>query len=290
MDIKILRYFLALVKEETVTGAAEYLHLTQPTLSRQLSELEEELGVKLFVRGSRKITLTEEGSRLARRAEEIVDLVDKTESDFLSSNARISGNIYIGAGETHVMEVLTDIMRDIQKDYPQVFFHIFSGDADEVKERLDKGLLDFGLLVGSSNISKYDSYLLPKKDSWGVLMRKDSLLSKKLFIEPQDIWDLPLITSKQKYVDTKIEKWIKRDYKKLNIVGTYNLIFNASLMVEKGIGYALCLDKLVNTSGDSPLCFRLFEPTLEVETFVIWKKYQLFSQPANLFLKYLNAL
>ena len=284
MDIKVLRYFLALSKEESVTAAAEYLHLTQPTLSRQLSELEEELGTKLFIRGSRKITLTDEGMRLRKRAEEILELVQKTKTEFQTSADSVSGDIYIGGGETYIMGYVADTVKTLQKDYPQLCVHLYSGNADDVTERIDKGLLDFGLLIEPAQITKYDSLSFPAKDVWGVLMKKDSPLAKQDFIQPTDLWSLPLINSRQKHVDENISKWIKKDYEKLNIVATYNLIYNASLMVEKGIGYALCLDKLVNTAGDSQLCFRPLKPALEVDVHIVWKKYQVFSKAAELFL------
>lgn len=289
MDIKVLRYFLALAREESVTAAAEYLHLTQPTLSRQLSELEDELGVKLFIRGSRRITLTDEGIRLRKRAEEILSLVQKTEAEFQAPAETISGDIYIGGGESYVMGLVTKVMKDLQNDYPQIRFHVFSGDADEVTERIDQGLLDFGLLIEPANITKYDSLILPAKDTWGVLMRKDSPLAQQQSIRPEDLWKLPLIGSKQRQVDHNIAKWIKRDYDKLNMVATYNLIFNATLMVEQGIGYALCLDKLVNTSGERNLCFRPLEPALDVNVDIVWKRYQIFSKASELFLQRLKA-
>lgn len=241
MDIKVLRYFLALAREESVTAAAEYLHLTQPTLSRQLSELEDELGVKLFIRGSRRITLTDDGMRLRKRAEEILSLVQKTEAEFQAPAETVSGDIYIGGGESYVMGFVTEVMKALQDDYPQIRFHIFSGDADEVTERIDKGLLDFGLLIEPANITKYESMVLPAKDKWGLLMRKDSPLAQQKSVRPEDLWELPLIGSKQRHVDDNIAKWIRRDYDALNNVATYNLIFNATLMVEQGIGYALCL-------------------------------------------------
>ena len=289
MDIKVLRYFLALAQQESVTAAADYLHITQPTLSRQLIELEEELGVSLFTRGSRKITLTEEGVLLRKRAQDILELVQKTQAEFQAPADVISGDIYIGGGESHAMGLIADAIKDLQKKYPQICAHIFSGDADEVTEKLDKGLLDFGVLIEPTQSTKYESLLLPAQDTWGVLMRKDSPLAKQPFIEPNDLWELPLITSKQKHVDNNIAKWIKQDYEKLHIVATYNLIFNASLMVEKGIGYALCLDKLINTTGNSALCFRPLKPALTVDINIVWKKYQVFSKPAILFLQQLNG-
>lgn len=289
MDIKVLRYFLALAREESVTAAAEYLHLTQPTLSRQLSELEDKLGAKLFIRGSRRITLTDEGMRLRKRAEEILSLVQKTEAEFQAPAETISGDIYIGGGESHVMGLVTEVMKALQDDYPQIRFHIFSGDADEVTERIDKGLLDFGLLIEPANITKYESIVLPAQDRWGLLMRKDSPLAQQKSVHPQDLWELPLISSKQRHVDNNIAKWIKRDFDKLNMVATYNLIFNATLMVEQGMGYALCLDRLVNTAGESLLCFRPFEPALEVNVDIVWKRYQIFSKASELFLQRLKT-
>ncbi|WP_392551302.1 LysR family transcriptional regulator [Orbus wheelerorum] len=285
MDIKVLRYFLALAREESITAAAQYLHLTQPTLSRQLSELEQELGKTLFIRGSRKITLTEDGIRLRKRAEEILELVKKTKQEFQTSAELISGNIFIGCGETHAVELIAQVIKDLHSEHPNINIHIYSGDADEVTEQIDKGLLDFGLLIGADNISKYDSLLLPAKDTWGVLMRKDSPLATKDTISPQDLWDLPLIFSKQKEVDKRLTHWLKRDLEKLNVIATYNLIYNASLMVEKNIGYALSLDKLINTTGDSLLCFKPLSPPLTVDINLVCKRYQVFSKAAELFLQ-----
>lgn len=288
MDIKALRYFLALAREESITAAADYLHLTQPTLSRQLMELEEELGTPLFIRGSRRITLTDEGLRLRKRAEEILELVHKTEAEFHAPTESMSGDIYIGCGETHVMRLIIKVIKKMQEDHPQIRIHIYSGNANDVTEHLDKGLLDFGVLIEPTQLTKYESLRLPQKDSWGVLMRKDSELAKNESIIPEKLWSLPLIISRQKYVSNSISKWIKRDYEKLNVVATYNLIFNASLMVEQEMGYALCLDKLVNIAEDSPLCFRLFNPILEVDVNIVWKKYQVFSKAAELFLQRLR--
>ncbi|AZS49882.1 LysR family transcriptional regulator [Entomomonas moraniae] len=289
MDIKVLRYFLALAREQSVTAAAEYLHLTQPTLSRQLSELEDRLGTTLFIRGSRKIILTDDGMRLRKRAEEILELVQKTESEFQAPAETVGGDIYIGGGETYLMNLIVEVIKSLQQDYPQICIHIFSGDGDEVTERIDRGLIDFGVLIEPINLSQYETLLLPEQETWGVLMRKDSPLANKKTIQPKDLWNLPLIVAKQKQVDNNITQWIKRDYKKLNIVASYNLIFNASVMVESGMGYALGLDKLINTTGNSLLCFRPFEPDLKVNVHFVWKRYQLFSKAAELFLQRMKA-
>ncbi|WP_392566649.1 LysR family transcriptional regulator [Utexia brackfieldae] len=289
MDIKALRAFLVLAREQSVTAAAKYLHLTQPTLSRQLSELETQLGSVLFIRSKRGITLTQAGLRLRKRAEEILELVNKTEAEFSSTNNLISGDIHIGGGETYTMGLIADVICDLQKDYPQIRVHIFSGDSLKVAESIDRGLLDFGLLIEPANISHYESRRIPVTDTWGVLMRKDCPLAKQQTVQAEDLWPLPLMMSKRKNVADSLARWLKRDLAKLNIIATYNLIFNATSMVEKGMGYALCLDKLVNTSGDSPLCFRPLTPRLESHVDIVWKKYQIFSKPAELFLQRLKA-
>lgn len=288
MDIKILRYFLALAKEESITAAANYLHLTQPTLSRQLMELEQALGTTLFIRGSRRVTLTDAGMRLRKRAEEILELVQKTEAEFQAPAESISGDIYIGCGETDAMKLVIKVIKTIREHYPQIRFHIYSGNANDVTERIDKGLLDFGLLIEPNHLIKYESLRLPQQDTWGILMRKDSELAKFKSISPANLWTLPLITSRQKYVSDSIAKWLKKDYEKLNIIATYNLIFNAALMVEQNIGYALCLDKLVNTTENSSLCFRPLSPVLKVDVSMVWKKYQVFSKASELFLQRLK--
>ncbi|PIT37877.1 LysR family transcriptional regulator [Snodgrassella alvi] len=290
MDIKVLRYFLALTREESITAAADYLHLTQPTLSRQLIELEEELGCTLFIRGRRRITLTEEGIHLRQRAEQILELVHKTESEFHHLDKSLHGDIYIGCGETDALRPVVEVIKMMQKDYPRIRFHIFSGNANDVTERLDKGLLDFGVLIDPARVDKYDSICLPQKDRWGVLMRKDNALAERDFIQPQDLWGLPLIMSRQKYVSNSIASWIKKDYDQLNVVATYNLIFNAALLVEQNVGYALCLDKLINTSGDSVFCFRPLHPLLEVDVNIVWKRFQLFSKVSMLFLQRLKEV
>lgn len=285
MELRVLRYFLAVAREETINGAANYLHVTQPTLSRQLMDLEEELGKKLFIRGNRKITLTEEGLFLRKRAQEIVDLADKTESAFRAPEEVISGEIYIGGGETEAMRLIAQIAHEMQMDCPQIRVHLYSGNSDDVTERLDKGLLDFGVLIEPVNVSKYDFMRIPEKDSWGVLMRKDSPLAAHDQIVPEDLLDLPIITSRQSLVYSDFSKWLGCDFEQLNIVATYNLLYNASLLVEEGMGYALCLDRLINTSGDSRLCFRPLYPKMEVNLSIVWKKYQVFSNAAERFLR-----
>lgn len=289
MELRVLRYFLAVVEQGNIISAAEALHVTQPTLSRQLMELEEELGKKLFIRGSRKISLTDEGMLLHKRAKEIIELVEKTKAEIVSSNKLINGDIYIGGGETEVMRLMAKTAKKLQKDYPDIRYHLFSGNADDVTEKLDKGLLDFGVLIEPANITKYDFLKLPAVDRWGVLMRKDSPLAKYETIKPEYLWDVPLLCSRQSMVGKELAQWIGKDFNKLNIIVTYNLVYNASLMVEEGIGYALCLDKLVNTLGNSSLCFKPLEPKMEVGLNVVWKKSQIFSKAAQKFLEILES-
>ena len=288
MELRVLRYFVAVAREESITGAAESLHVTQPTLSRQLMELEEELGKKLFIRGSRKLTLTDEGVLLRKRAEEIIELVEKTETEIITSDEIINGDIYIGGGETDAMRIIAQTAKKLQKEYPNIRYHIFSGNADDVTERLDKGLLDFGILIEPADIGKYEYIKLPATDIWGLLMRKDSPLASCDTIKPENLLNIPLLCSRQSMVGKEISEWIGLDYDKLNIVTTYNLVYNASLMVEEGIGYALSLDKLVNTTGNSALCFKPLEPKLEVGLNIVWKKSQIFSKAAKKFLERLE--
>lgn len=288
MEIRVLKYFLAVAREGSITKAANSLHLTQPTLSRQLQELEKELGQKLLVRGKYKTSLTPEGLIFKKRAEEIVTMVEKTELEFRSISETMGGDIYIGCGETDSMKNIAEVMKELQTEYPNIKFHIYSGNAEDVTEKLDKGLLDFGVLIQPIDLSKYDNITLPDKDVWGVIMRKDSPLAHKKEIKLEDLISVPLIASRQmseKYsAQSGFLNWFGKDFKKLNIVATYNLVYNAAIMVKAGIGYAVTLDKLVNTTGDSEICFRPLSPKLESSLDIVWKKYQVFSPAAKLFL------
>ena len=288
MELRVLRYFLAVAREETISAAAESVYVTQPTLSRQMMELEEELGKMLFLRGKRKITLTEEGMFLRKRAQEIVALVEKTESEFSAAEETISGTVIIGGGETDAMRLIARAAHKLQQAHPHVRYQLFSGNAEDVSEKLDKGLVDFGVFIEPADLSKYDFIRLPMKDTWGLLMRKDSLLASKQGIHPDDLPGLPLLCSKQSMVKNEISGWLGDRNEILQNTTVYNLLYNASLMVEEGMGYALCLDKIIHTSGDSPLCFRPLDPKLEVGLAVAWKKYQVFSKAAEKFLVFLQ--
>ena len=287
MDLRVLQYFLAVAREESISAAAQSLHLTQPTLSRQLKELEEELGKQLLIRGNRRITLTEEGMLLRKRAEEILDLVRRTEKEVTQSDDLVGGEVYIGTGETDGMRQIARTANQIQREHPGIQFHVVSGDAMDVCERLDKGLLDFGILLGDFDRIKYRYMELPMQDVWGVLMQRSSPLAGKEAVTPQDLWDKPLILSRQMGNKSGLYRWLQKEPAELHTVATYNLIYNASLMVDEGMGYAFTLDKLVNTRG-SNLCFRPLEPRMELGMCLVWKKYQVFSKAAELFLSRLR--
>ncbi len=289
MELRVLQYFLAIAREQSIVRAAESLHLSQPTLSTQIKAMEEELGKKLLIRGtkgSRKVTLTEEGMILRKRAEEIMNLVQKTQKEISLSNQIIVGDVYIGTGETDAVRFVAKAARELHKTYPGIHYHISSGNSEFVLEQLEKGLIDFGIVFGSVNHAKCNSIPLPYKDIWGVLMRKDSPLAQKREVLPEDLWDKPLIISRQ----YSAESWLKRELSELEIVATYNLLFNASLMVEEGLGYAIGFDKIINTSGNSMLCFRPLSPKREEGMSIVWKKYQVFSKASEKFMEKMKEL
>ena len=293
MELRVLQYFLAVAREQSIIRAAESLHLSQPTLSTQIKAMEEELGKQLLIRGtkgSRKVTLTEEGMILRKRAEEILNLVQKTEREISLSDQIIVGDVYIGTGETDAIRIMAKAARELYKTYPGIHYHIASGNSDFVLEQLDKGLIDFGMIFGSIDHAKYNSIPLPYKDTWGVLMRKDSPLAEKETVSPEDLWDKPLIVSRQEADKGTLPAWIKSEISEIEIVATYNLLFNASLMVEEGLGYAIGFDKIINTSGSSILCFRPLSPKREAGMSIIWKKYQVFSKASEKFMEKINEL
>ena len=290
MDLRVLHYFLAVAREQSISAAAKALHLSQPTLSVQLKALEQELGKQLLIRrtkGSRKVMLTEEGMILRKRAEEILELVRITEKEISASEEAVAGDVTIGAGESDMIRIFAKAARHLGEKYPDIHYHILSGNSSFVKEYLDRGLIDFGVVYGPVDTSVYASIRIPFHDTWGVLMRRDCPLADKSNIQPQDLWDKPLIASAQKTSISPLAAWFQRDVETLNVVATYNLVFNASLLVEEGLGYAMCLDKLINVSGDSTLCFRPLSPRVEAEASIIWKRYQVLSKAAQ---KLIDAL
>ncbi len=293
MELRVLNYFLAIAREQSIVRAAETLHLSQPTLSTQIKGLEEELGKQLLIRGtkgSRKITLTEEGMILRKRAEEILDLVRKTENEITMSDDIIMGDVYIGTGETDGVRVIAKAAQTLQGQYPGIHYHISSGNAAYVSEYLDKGLIDFGVVFGNVDLTKYNALETHYSETWGVLMREDSVLADRETISPDDLRDKPLILSQQESQEGSFAQWIERETSDLNIIATYNLLYNASLLVDEGLGYAIGYGNIINTSGNSRLCFRPLKPKLENKMSIIWKKYQVFSKPAEKFLEVLREL
>lgn len=288
MELRVLQYFLAVTREQSISGAAESLYLSQPTLSRQLKELEEELGKQLFIRGSRRVTLTEEGMILRKRAEEIMELVKKAEDEVSQSDELVAGDITVGTGETDGVRFLARAAQNLQKDYPLIHLHIVSGDKATVIEDLDRGLIDFGIVFGDVDTLKYEHISLPYKDIWGVMMRRDFPLAEKEEITAADLMDKPLIISRQAFQNADFRDFFPGGQKNLNIVATYNLLFNGSVMASEGMGYVICFDKIINVSGDSELCFRPLSPRVEAGMSIVWKKYQVHSKVTERFLNKLR--
>lgn len=285
MDIKELRYFIAVAECGSISKAAEKLFITQPNLSRQLMKLEEETGQKLLIRGNKKSELTEAGRLLYKRATEITELMDRTQSELRSDGDEVFGTVCIGGGEAYAVGLIAKAAKEVSDMFPGIKFDFFSGDTDAVTEKLEKGLIDFGILIEPSNLEKYNSLRLPLTDKWGILMRKDSPLSEKEYITKEDLNGLPLLFSVHSFKKNNVTAWFCKDLDKLNVVATYNLIYNASLMVEQGMGYAVGLKGIINTSGDSTLCFRPFFPILETHLDVAWKKNGELSKASKIFLE-----
>lgn len=281
MEIRVLRYFLAVAQEGSVTRAARALHLTHPTLSRQIRELEEELGQTLFSRGGRELSLTREGLLLRQRAEEIVGLAEITEKEFRSLGEKtVSGDLSLGCGESKALSFVTDALKVLQDEHPLIIPHFFSGNGEIVMDRLDKGLLDFAVLMGAENTERYSSLPLPNHDTWGLLMDKDDPMAQKKAITAEDLLDIPLILSSQSLSRDELSGWLGFPMSRLHIAATYTLLFNGSLMVRSGLGYALCFDHIAPSGKDSPFAFRPLTSPLSL----VWKKHQILSAPAEAFL------
>lgn len=284
MDIRLMEYYLAVTREGNISAAAESLHVSQPGLSRQMKELEDELGVTLFERGSRKITLTEEGMILRKRAEEMVHLMQLTEKEITNVKNKISGDIRIGAGESHAFHFLSRAAGELMQSYPDIRLHITSGDTNDLMEQLDNGLLDFALIFSDFDRSSYQTITLPLDDTFGVLMRKEHKLAVNEYLTVNDLYGEKLIVSRA----SEGLLFANADMTKLNIVATYNLVHNASILVEDKVGLALCFDHLVNTGSDSPLSFLPLRPSVSIKGTLIWKKYQVLSPAVRLFIDSLN--
>lgn len=287
MDVRVLNYFLTVAREKTISKAAEVLHLSQPTLSKQLKELEEELGVTLFIRGNRTITLTEEGVYLANKGKDILALIDATTANLMSDTV-ISGELSIGGGETQAFAFIAQRLGRLRDCHPDINVTLFSGNADDVLEKIDKGLLDFGLVIDPVEKQKYEYMRLPMVDTWGVLVNDADPLAQKSSITPNDIFQTPLLISNQTLVHNQLAEWLGSNIEHFNIVGTYNLLYNASLMVKQQAASALCIDGIVSTDNTG-LTFVPFHPPLTASISIIWKKNQIFSHAAKAFLSLLHS-
>lgn len=281
MELRVLRYFLMVAREENITRAASLLNVTQPTLSRQLMQLEDELGTQLFHRGKYSVTLTEDGMLLRRRAEELVSLSEKTVNELSHREDIVEGEVAIGAGETRSMSFIAEVIRAFRTIYSAVSFDIHSATADDIKDKLEKGLLDIGLLTEPVDISKYEFIRMPLRERWGVLCRKDSPLAEKPYVTPTDISSYPLIAAKREQVRNELASWFGTSLEKLDIAARYNLVMNAAALVRSNAGIALCFD--LGTIYDD-LSFVPLHPLLETGSVLVWKKNQMMSEAARRFI------
>ena len=290
IETRLLQYFLAVAEEQSITRAAEFLHISQPTLSKQMMDLEAALNKQLLIRGKKRVTLTEEGEYLRGRAQEIIDLMDKTESAFRESDITISGDISIGCGEFRSTYPLIQSIQQIQAEYPNIHVHFLSGNADLIIERLDKGLVDFGILLEPAMSERYEYFKLPLQERWGVMLRRNCPLAKKETIRMEELSDAPLIIPNQSFNSRKAASDFAIISDTIEPVATYNLLYNAGLMALAGMGNVLCIDLYGNASEDSPLVFKPFEPAIYSDIYLVYKKYQVFSKAAKLLLERLKSI
>lgn len=287
MELRTMRYFLAVAREENMTRAAELLHVTQPTLSKQLKSLEDELGKKLFVRHSFSIQLTEEGILLRKRAEDLVKMADKITEEFHTLDDLSGGEIFLGLAESYQIRRLAAVIRTLKNIYPDLRYHITSGDTEQVTEKLNKGIIDFAVLAQEPDTSRYHSLKFPDSDLWGVVMPANCPMAQKETICLEDLIGLPLFCSEQGWYND-ITKWCNNRIDQLHLEGSFRLSYNGSLFVKEGLGYLLTFEHIINTSPDSGLVFRPLAPRLETNIYLIWKKYQVFTPISERFLEMLK--
>lgn len=283
VELRVLNYFLAIAREENITRAAQMLHVTQPTLSRQIMQLEEELGVKLFVRSNHNIILTEAGMLLKRRAQELVALADKTKRDFRHKAEELAGEIAIGSGEFLSTSVFSRMMGSFRQEHPLVRYQIYSGNADNIRDSIERGLLDLGVMTEPVDIRKYDFAPMPLNEIWGVLVRTGSELAEREAVRPEDLAGVPLITSAGDFVQSTFGKWFGPLYDRINIVATGNLLYNEAMLAESGMGVVLCIR--LNCTYQN-LRFIPLAPALETNTVLAWKKDQVFAPATAAFIDY----
>ena len=281
MELRVLRYFLMIAREENITHAAQLLHVTQPTLSRQIQELEEELGVKLFVRSNHRIVLTREGLLMRRRAQEILELADRARRDLAHQNEELAGEVAIGSGETRSMSVLAEILSDFRERHPRVSYRFYSGNADHIKERIENGTLDIGLLPEPVDIARYEFLRMPVMEEWGVLTRDDSPLGGLEAVRPEDLADRPLMVSGRELVQNELANWLGPAADRLDILIRYNLLYNVAMLVKSGFGDALCIRLDCAYPG---LRFIPLKPPLRLGSVLVWKKQHVTSPAVEAFL------
>lgn len=288
MELRTMRYFLAVAREENMTRAAQALHVTQPTLSKQLKSLEDELGKKLFIRHSFRIQLTEEGILLRRRAEDLVKMADKITTEFSTLNDVLGGDVYLGLAESYQIRYLAAAIRKLKTACPGIRYHITSGDTEQVTEKLDKGVIDFAVLAQEPNTAKYYDLPFPEADLWGVVMPENGILADKPAIGVEDLIGSALFCSEQGW-HHDIPRWCGSKRDRLHLEGSFRLSYNGSLFVREGLGYLLTLEHLIDTSPGSGLVFRPLSPPLETRIYLIWKKHQAFTPIAKRLLETLQA-
>ena len=287
MEIRTLRYFLAVAREENMTRAAEILHVTQPTLSKALKSLEDELGKKLFTRHSFSIRLTEEGVLLRNRAEDLISMADKIEQEFISLDDISGGELYLGLAESYQIRYLARVIKDFKTRYPNLHYHITSGDTEQIADKLDKGLLDFLVLAELPDSRKYECLAFPEKDVWGLVIPEGNSLAGKNVIRVDDLDGLPLFCSEQAW-NGDLKKWFGSSFSKMKLEGSFRLSYNGSIFTREGLGYLLTFRDLIDTSKKSGLVFRPLEPALETTLYIAWNRYQTFTPIAERFLQQLK--
>lgn len=290
MDSRLLKYFLAVATESNITKAAERIHITQPTLSRQLVQLEEEVGTQLLIRGKRNVTLTEAGILFKKRAEEIIELIEKTEKELKEQNLLINGEIPIGAGEMKSTEVFPSIFKNFKERFPNVHYNFYTGNAEQIKEKIEQGLLDFGLLLEPTNIDNFEYIRLNIKEEWVVIMPSDDVLIEKPFITPKDLIGKSIILTKRKEVKSLIENWFDRYLEDVSIFATHNMTTNAAVLVEQKLGYAFVLKGSIYFYDKDKIVYKSLQPQVVTNAVLVWKKHQIFSQSSKKFLEYIKEL
>lgn len=288
MEIRVLRYFLTVVREESITKAADVLHITQPTLSRQLAQMEDEMGVKLFDRGTRKIVLTNEGLLLRRRAEEILELVDKTERELTEQEEAVEGTVTIGCGDLEAVQMLPELFRSFHDHYPAVTFDLYTATADHVRDQMERGLIDVGLLLEPINIEKYDFIRLNQKEQWVVVMPADAPLASHDSVSPGDLKDLPLILPRRLSVQSELASWFGDDFEKLNVLFTSNLPSNGSVMVYHKLAYAIVIKGSISLWDQEKVTYRPLKPELSASSVLAWRRRQPFGLAASKFIEHMK--